>query len=392
MLDYLIDWFISIGASPEASIFYARLAGFIFILLISVLAYFITQTYLLQLVSYSVERTQTKWDDALNQRDVFSKLAKIAPAIIIILLTPLALGENHALEPIITNLALIYIIIVVLITIDAFLNSLLDLYRSLEWSKDFPIRGFLQLFKIIAVLIALLMVASIVFNQTVLYIFGTLGAATAVLMLIFQDAILSLVAGVQLTANRMISRGDYITMPSFDADGTVIDIALTTIKVQNTDKSITTIPTRSLISQSFKNWRGLAESGGRRIKRSIILDLNTLKPFDEIETPELNQLLQLNNVHAENGRFESNVAAFRAYVLAYIKMHPDIHQEGFTQMVRELAPTENGLPIELYIFSSEMNWNKFENVQAAIFEHLMLLLPKFGLRLYQKAMGIDFLS
>ncbi|MEM7333767.1 MAG: mechanosensitive ion channel domain-containing protein [Chloroflexota bacterium] len=392
MLNNLIAWFISMGASPEAALNYSRISGFIVIILLAILSYLIAQTYLLQLISSSVERTETKWDDALNQRAVFSKLANIAPAIVIIILTPLALGENQTWVPIISNLALIYIIIVGLLTVDAFLNGVLDMYRSLDWSKDFPIRGFLQVFKIIAVLVAILMIASIVLNQTVLYILGTLGAATAVLMLIFQDSILSLVAGIQLTANRMIARDDFITMPSFDAEGTVKDIALTTIRVQNTDKSITTIPTRSLISQSFKNWRGMSESGGRRIKRSISLDINTVKPFEEVDTPELQRLLALSGASSGNGRFESNVGAFRAYAFAIIEKHPHIHQEGFTKIVRELAPTETGLPIELYIFSSEMDWVSFEAIQADLFEHLIMVLPKFGLRIYQKAMGIDFLN
>ena len=239
-----------------------------------------------------LKETRTQWDDVLNRRSVFAKLANIAPAIIVIFLAPMALGANDQWTTWITNAATIYIIIVGLLTIDAFLNGLLDMYRSLDWSKDFPIRGFLQVFKIVAVLLAILMIASIMLNQTVLYILGTLGAATAVLMLVFQDPILGLAAGIQLTANRMIARDDFITMPSFDADGTVVDIALTTIKIQNTDKSITTIPTQALISQSFKNWRGMTEAGGRRIKRSLILDVHSVAEYDPSKAPTVDRLLR----------------------------------------------------------------------------------------------------
>lgn len=388
IFDQLIKLFIDMGASAGTAVLYARLAGLILILLVSVLAYYVSHAYLLQVISFSVERTKTKWDDVLNQRSVFSKLANIAPAIVIILLAPMALGANDQWTTWIINVAMIYIIIVGLMTIDAFLNGLLDVYRSLDWSKDFPIRGFLQVFKIIAVLIAVLMIASIMLDQTVLYILGTLGAATAVLMLIFQDPILGLAAGIQLTANRMIARDDFITMPSFDADGTVIDIALTTIKIQNTDKSITTIPTQALISQSFKNWRGMTEAGGRRIKRSLMIDIHSVAPYDPEQAPKIAEYLQFNDARV----FESNVSAFRAYALAYLKNHPNIHQQGFTQIVRALAPTASGLPIEIYAFSSEMDWNKFEDIQADIFDHLILVLPRLGLQLYQNPASGDFIK
>lgn len=387
MLEYLVQQFLAMGTTPAEALLYARISGVLLIGLVGVLSYYITQTYLMQLVTYAVERTEAQWDDVLNQREVFARLAHIAPAIVVIFMLPLVFAESETWVPLINNIAKIYIVLVGLLTFNAFLNGILDLYRSLEWSKDFPIRGFLQVFKILAVLIAILLIASIVLNQSVLYILGTLGAATAVLMLVFQDSILSLVAGIQLTANRMIARDDFISMPKFDADGTVKEIALTTVVVQNTDKSITTIPTRSLVSESFKNWRGQTEAGGRRIKRAIHLDINSVQPFSKLNNPELTRLLQIHRLVGEYGRFQTNVGAFRAYAMAVLKSHPHIHQEDFTLLVRDLAPTETGLPVEVYAFSSEMDWNKFEEIQAELFEHFLIVLPHFGLKVYQQPSG-----
>lgn len=389
MFEYLSSWFMSMGINEETAVLVTRAIGLLLIFILSLVGTYLTKSYLLKLVRYSVEKTDTELDDIFYQQSVFSQLANIVPAIIIILSAPFIFGGSDRWVSLVTNLALIYIIIVGFLTINAFLNGVLDVYRSYEWSKDFPIRGFLQVFKVIFVLVATLLIASIVSNQSVLYILGTLGAATAVLMLIFQHPLLSLVAGIQLVANKMIARDDWISMPEFDAEGTVIDIALTTIKVQNADKSITMIPTQALINQSFKNWRGMEEAGGRQLKRALYIDLFSVRPYAEIASAELNQIMQLISVKPQNGPyFETNLAAFRAYALAYLRKHPQIHQEGFTHLVRALPPADHGVPIELYVYSSEMDWAKFEDIQAEIIEHLLVMLPQFGLRPFQNPLVI----
>jgi miniconductance mechanosensitive channel len=232
---------------------------------------------------------------------------------------------------------------------------------------------------------------------------------TAVLLLIFKDAILGLVAGIQLTANKMIAVGDWIEMPKYGADGDVLDLTLTTVKVQNWDKTITTIPTYALISDAFKNWRGMQESGGRRIKRSIAIDMNSIKFCDEEmlerfrkiqyisehierkrkELQEHNRLLKVDDSSLANGRRLTNVGTFRAYIQAYLKNHPAIHQ-NMTFLVRQLAPSDHGLPIEIYVFSSDTAWVTYEAIQADIFDHLLAVLPEFDLRVFQSPAGHDF--
>ncbi len=250
---------------------------------------------------------------------------------------------------------------------------------------------------------------SIAFGRSPLYFFSGLGAITAVLLLVFKDAILGFVAGIQISVNNMVQVGDWIEMPSENTDGDVLDVTLTTVKVQNWDKTISTIPTYSLIEQSFRNWRGMSESGGRRVKRSIKLDVNSirfadkellvkfqryeiLKPYLESKLAEVSQFNE--GVTADmneliNGRRLTNVGTFRAYCLAYLKSHPKVHQNGMTLLVRQLAPGSEGLPIELYFFTNDIAWVAYEDIQADIFDHLLAVISQFDLRVYQKPSGKD---
>jgi miniconductance mechanosensitive channel len=291
--------------------------------------------------------------------------------------------------------------------ISALLNGCLDIYRKFAISKEIPIRSFVQVAKLILFVITAIILMSILLDKNPIYFLSGLGAITAVLMLIFKDAILGLVAGVQLAANRMVARGDWIEMPKYGADGNVVDIALTTVKVQNWDNTITTVPTYALISDSFKNWRGMQESGGRRIKRSLKIDINTVRFCDEAHLKELRKIDLLSDYlkereaeiakersahkgsgdHHINARALTNLGTFRAYVRAYVKNHPLIHQE-LTVLVRQLASTENGLPLEIYVFSKDKDWVAYEGLQADIFEHVFAILPAFKLRAFQR--GTDY--
>ena len=385
MFEFLLSWLMTMGLEGTAASIIARLAILLIIAIIAILADIITLRYILRIIEFSVKRTENTWDDVLKQRKVFARLSRLAPAIVVILMIPLALTGYPDWITAVINIAYIYIICVGLLVANAFLDGVVEIYRSFDWSKEMPIRGFVQVFKIILALFGLLLIASIMLDETVLVILGSLGAATAILMLIFQDALLGLVAGVQLTANNMLARGDFISMPQYDAEGHVREIALTTVKVQNTDKSITTIPTNALITTSFKNWRGMNEAGGRRIKRSIPLDLNSIKPL----SPNLRTKLGTVALLVETAEFETNLAAFRAYALAYLKQHPAIHQEGFNLLVRALEPTINGLPLEVIAFSNEMDWPTFEEIQGRLFEHLITMLPTFELSTFQVPAGKD---
>ena len=300
-------------------------------------------------------------------------------------------------------------IIVALLVIDAVISGANDIYRNYDTSKHIPLKGFFQVIKVIIYCVGGIVVLAIVLNKTPLYLLSGLGALTAVLLIVFKDPILGFVGGIQLSANKMVAIGDWIEMPSHGADGNVVDVALTTVKVRNFDKTITTIPTYDLISRSFKNWRGMKESGGRRIKRSIRVDLNTIKFCDEKmlaryskiqfireyierkkeEVAEHNKTHEVDDGNLVNGRRLTNIGTFRAYVIAYLRNHPKIDPQK-TFLVRQLAPDENGLPIQIYVFANDTVWANYERIQADIFDHILAVVPEFDLRIFQEPTGVDF--
>lgn len=379
------------------------------IIVISVLTNFLVKRPLLAVLTNLIARTQTTWDDTFLEKKVLNQLAHLAPAMVIYVMAPLAL-EGHE-DPIrFTTAAVeIYMILVGILVINAFLNAVLDIYRTFDVAKEIPIKGFVQVAKIVIYLVGGIFIVCILMDKTPLVFLSGLGALTAILLLIFRDAILGFVAGIQLITNKMLSRGDWIEMPKYGADGDVLDVALTTVKVQNWDKTITTIPTYALISNSFKNWRGMQESGGRRIKRSIYIDVNTIKlcteemlgrfskiqyisEYIEMKKEEVNAhntASHVDETSVVNGRRLSNIGTFRAYVIAYLKNHRMINQD-MTFLVRQLAPTEHGLPLEIYVFCKDIVWANYEAIQADIFDHILAVVPEFDLRVFQHPTGSDF--
>jgi len=285
---------------------------------------------------------------------------------------------------------------------------LLEIYHSLNWSRQLPVQSFAQVAKLVTYIVALIVVAALILGESPFKLFAGLGAMTAVLMLVFKDPILGFVAGLQLSSNRMVGLGDWVDIPQHEASGDILEIGLTTVKVRNFDNTITTVPTQSLINDSFKNWRGMQESAGRRIKRSIFIDVNSIefcdqealdryrkidyiKDYIEAKQNEVqvyNQQTNSVNESYVNGRRLTNIGTFRAYVLAYLKNHPNINQD-LTILARQLAPTESGLPIEIYAFSNDKNWANYESIQADIFDHLFAVIGEFDLRVFQKPSGID---
>ena len=293
--------------------------------------------------------------------------------------------------------------------VDSVIDSLMDMYRSFSISRQIPIQSFIQVAKLVTYFIAIITIVSLMIGESPLKLFAGLGALTAVLMLIFKDPILGLVAGIQLSFNNMVGIGDWVEIPQHNADGDIMEIGLTTVKVRNFDNTITTVPTQSLINESFKNWRGMQDSGGRRIKRSIFLDVNSISFCNQeqlaryskvdyikeyLESKRI-ELEQYNADHANaqeslvNGRRITNIGTFRAYIVAYLENHPQINKK-LTVLVRQLAPSEAGLPIEIYAFSSEKICIKYEAIQADIFDHLFAVANEFDLRVFQKPSGSDF--
>jgi miniconductance mechanosensitive channel len=303
----------------------------------------------------------------------------------------------------------IYFIIVVLLVLDALINFFHSVYQRFDVSGEIPLKGFAQVLKIVMVCAGVIIILSILLDQSPVYLLSGLGAMTAVLMLIFKDPILGFAAGIQLISNRMLRPGDWIEMPKYGADGDVMDITLTTVKVRNFDKTITTIPTYALINDSFKNWRGMEESSGRRIKRAIYIDMNTIRfctpemlgRFSDIryiaeymqrkkqEVETTNAELGIGPDNGINARRLTNIGTYRAYIHAYLRNHPMINTD-MTFLVRQLAPTQHGLPLEIYVFCKDKVWANYEAIQSDVFDHLLAIAGEFDLKVYQYPSGTDF--
>ena len=409
MLNVLRRQFFEWGLGKDLGEDLAALVALALVALVAVLAHRLARGPLLRGLTAIIRRTDIPWDDALIECRALHRLAHIVPGLIFYHLGPLALEGHPVSVNIIQTAAHIYLVLSGLLAVDALISAGVRIYHGTRSSHEVSIKGLVQFFKIILYLLGSVLVVSILIGQSPLYLLGGLTAMTAVLLLVFRDSILGLVAGIQISVNRMVAYGDWIEMPQYGADGDVIDITLTTVKVQNWDKTITTIPTYSLISESFKNWRGMQDSGGRRIKRAICLDVSTIVFCDEEmlarfakiqyitahierkkqELAEYNKLNQVDLSHLVNGRRMTNIGTFRAYVQAYLKHHPQINQE-MTFLIRQLAPTSKGLPIEIYVFCKDIVWANYEAIQADIFDHIFAIVPAFDLRVFQEPTGTDF--
>jgi miniconductance mechanosensitive channel len=409
MLELLQAWFIDQGLNENIAYYSARGIAVAAVLVIGLIANFVAKHFILSGLTHLISRTETKWDDAVLSQHALNRLAHLAPALLIFVLVPIALEGLDFAVKIIRGGLQIYMLVILMLVLDSLLNAVEVIYQEFRAAKEIPIKAFIQVLKLLLYFVTAIFVISILINKTPLYLLSGVGALAAVMMLIFRDSILGFVAGIQLAANRMVSVGDWIEMPGYGADGDVLEVALTTVKVQNWDKTITTIPTYALISESFKNWRGMSESGGRRIKRSVSIDMSSIKFCDEemlkrfskiqyiseyIETTrtrleEINQAAEVDNASLANGRRMTNIGTFRAYVKAYLENHPEINRE-MTFLVRQLAPTENGVAIEIYVFSKDKVWANYEAIQADIFDHILAVVPEFDLQVYQNPTGADF--
>lgn len=377
-------------------------------LVIAVISHFIAKAVILRGIEGVIKRTSTLRDDVLIKRNVFRPLVHIVPALIIYTFWPVLLPDTPNFNNLVIVVCLIYMIIMMTLFLDALLDAGLEIYRTFERARHLPIKSFIQVFKIVIYFLAVISIISLIIGESPLQLVAGLGAMTAVLMLVFKDPILGFIAGLQLSSNRMVARGDWIEMPKYSLDGDVMEIALTTVKVRNFDNTITTIPTQTLINDSFKNWRGMQQSGGRRIKRALNIDISSVHFLDESELQHLSKIQLLGDYieakrkaleeensggHVDmsmlaNGRRLTNIGTFRAYIQAYLKQRPDINK-NLTFLVRQLKPSDTGLPIEIYVFSSEKRWIQYEGIQADIFDHIIAVAAEFGLRLFQNPTGQD---
>jgi miniconductance mechanosensitive channel len=372
------------------------------------IANWLVKRILLRGLYRALEATPLGQDKALSESKISARLANIVPALILSSGIHLVPHLPEAAVIVVANVCSAFIVLTVALAMSGTLSLLNTLYQRRPDAHLKPIKGYLQLLKIVIFAIAaILMVASLI-DRSPLILLSGLGAMAAVLMLIFQDTLLSLVASVQISSNDIIRVGDWVEMPQLNADGDVIDIALHMVKVQNWDKTITSIPTKRFISDPFKNWRGMQECGGRRIMRNLYLDQTSIAFLDQEQIDRLGRLSLLsdylqdkqrelqewNSALADAGREPANtrrvtnIGTFRAYVEQYLRQHPEVHQE-MTQLVRQLSPTADGLPLQLYCFTNTTAWARYEGIQADIFDHMLAILPEFGLRVFQHPSGSD---
>ncbi len=368
-----------------------------------------SKKYLIKLAHIAVKRSRIQWDDALIKHKFFLRISYFVPAILIYLLAPWALSDFPHAAGLLQRLTNGYMIIVALISVNALLKAITDIYQTFSTARKHPIDGYIQAAEIIMFFLGGIFVLAIILDKSPWGLLSLLGGLTAVLILVFKDVLLGFVASIQLSLNDMVVVGDWIEMPKYGADGDVIEISLTSVKVKNWDKTITTIPIYALISDSFKNWRGMSESGGRRIKRAIYIDMSTIKFCDDAllerfrkfqhlkdyldkkicEIEDYNKQFDFDTTMLINGRRITNVGTFRAYIVEYLRRHPKIHKD-MTFLIRHLAPTSNGLPIEIYVFSNDQAWERYEAIQADIFDHILAVAPEFELRIFQNPSGADF--
>lgn len=404
-------WLESMELSPQSVDYLTLGIDLVLLIIISLLADFIARRIILRFVGAYVKRSRNKYDDVFLEKKVFRSLAHLVPATIIWNGLPVVFNEvNFDISWLRIGIT-IYMIIMIMVMISRFLNALAYLGLQSQRFEGKPVNSYIQVFNLVNYILGSVIILSLLIGKSPLTILTAFGAATAVLLLIFRDTILGLVASIQISANDMVRLGDWVSMDKYGADGDVIEINLTTVKIRNFDKTITTVPTYAFISDSFKNWRGMQSQGVRRIKRSINIDINSIqfvndewrerfKKYQRIaefikerqsEIETYNKEHNIDTSELINGRHMTNIGVFRRYALHYLLNHPKIDQKQ-TVMVRQLEPTTNGVPIEIYCFSNDIAWVNYEGIQADIFDHLLSAVNHFGLRIFQDPSGQDLRS
>lgn len=376
------------GIDKENLSWSTRLTLVALILLISYIMTKLFRHLVIPAVHKITSRTKATWDDYLFNEKMMTSFCRMIPPIMFYLLLPFVFNNVPQVLDILLKGCLIYLVITTLMLVNSFLNSLYEISNEHETLRNRPLKGIYQMINLVAIGIGIISIISILIDQNAATILAGLGASAAVLMLIFKDSILGLVAGVQLSANDMLRPGDWITMPKYGADGDVLEVSLTTVKVRNFDKTITTIPPYALVSDSFQNWRGMRETGGRRIKRSIFIDMTTVHFCSEREKEMFASRGWIDEAQAKPEAQVVNLYVFRNYLQNYLREHPRTHKELMI-MVRQMQPTSEGLPLEIYCFSNTIVWLEYEQIQGEIFDHILAVIPEFGLRIFQRPSGND---
>ena len=409
--EWVYNLLVQMGLISENSSYLDNIVILLLIIAVTVGIDYSCRYIFLGMFKRLARKTKNQLDDLIVDRKIINKMMHMIPAILIYILLPFAFSaeETPKILILLQKLCQIYIIAVSLRFINASLNLIHEIYNKKDSFKNKPLKGFIQILQVTVFFIGVILIISILINKSPVSLLAGLGASAAILMLVFKDTILGFVAGIQLSANDMLRAGDWITMSKYGADGTVIEVTLNAVKVRNFDNTITTIPPYALVSDAFQNWRGMSESPGRRIKRSINIDMNSVRfctpemlaKYKKIQlltdyveqteqvVKEYNKEHHIDNSILVNGRRQTNLGVFRAYLTNYLKSLPDVNK-NLTCMVRYLQPTEQGIPVELYFFSAVKEWVPYEGIQADVFDHLLAIVPEFGLRVFQNATGEDF--
>ncbi len=359
----------------------------LFIILFSFALDWVCKRILAPLAKKIALRTESKWDDYLLNDDVLSKVCHLVPPVAAYVMMSFAFSREQALLDMVFKVCWIYIVVMAVRLVFSVLDSVYTISNEHEQYKHRSLKGFYQMLKLLVACIAIIIIISELIGKSPIVILTGLGAGTAILMLVFQDSIKGLVAGIQLTANDMLRPGDWITVPKYGADGDVIEVTLTTVKVRNWDKTITTVPPYALVNDSFQNWRGMFEMGGRRVKRSVNIDMSSVRFLTAQEWKQFSKEPWMEGYEHAEGE-EVNLSLYRQYITYYLKHHPKVHQ-GMTLLVRQLQPTPQGLPIELYFFSADTAWLRYEALQAEVFDHIIAVTHRFGLSVFQSPSGMD---
>jgi len=411
LLDWLRGQFEDSGIDPGLAGLLVNVVGAVALVFLSWLAYLVARRVVLRAIRFLSSKISSDWDKVLIEHKVFTRLSRIVPALVAHVLAPVVFAGVESLAGFVQGLAKVYLVVVLLFTLQALLNGLQTIYQRYDIATRVPIKGLLQAVMLVACFVGGVFIISIVMGREIGTLMAGLGAMVMGFLFVFKDAIMGLVAGIQIATNDTVRKGDWIEMKGHGIDGDVIDVSLTTVKVQNFDKTVVSIPTSKLITEACRNWRGMKNSGGRRIKRPIRIDMRSIRFADEALLGKfqrfdllkgyLQSRLDEVNVHNQttntdmselvNGRRLTNIGSFRAYIMAYLKSHPQIRQDR-TFLIRQLEPGDNGLPIEIYIFTDTTVWAEYEAIQADIFDHLLAVIPEFDLAPFQNSTGKESIS
>lgn len=410
MNELVTAWLLEQGVSDKYLEMSAMVVGLLIIVFVSTISYYLAKNPMLKVAHKLIIKTKNTWDDALIEHKVLTRLTLLLPFILILFLTPLVFPNELLFANLLVLLSKIFLTFQIARSISAMLNVSKSLYSETAKQKYLPLNAIIQVVKLAVYLVAVIIIISLILNRSPVYLLSGLGALTAVLILVFQDTIKGLVASIQISANKMVVAGDWVELPKYGADGDVIEIGLNTVKVQNFDKTITTVPTYALISDSFKNWRNMYHTGARRIKRTLIIDISSIDFYSlekidflastnllktyltdkkqklEVDNDALNQGGYLNEIDT---RQLTNIGTFRAYIEMYLNQNTNIRHDLIC-MVRQLPATSSGLPLELYCFANTTDWVEYEAIQADVFDHLFAIAPHFDLRVFQYPTGFDW--